>query len=541
MPDFGAPVAAGIQNDPSKGLRTLSDLMGLQQQKQGLQLQSTELQRAQGTLQPAIATATAQAQSAQAQAQAGQQAMAERQLLQSSMKKGTDPDGNPLIGPDGETDPVAMTRFATKHLPLTGQDVVQHIVKTQDDRLRLADSTRTLGQNYRDDMAGLLRSSIGDANTPATPAPDIAAKIDAYVQQQGPQAPTELTRAATYAKSLLGNLSANVPQPHQKLALLHLAQQFEPTGAVAAAQSPSVSTVTGAGGGLQPVQLNPLSPVPMGAVGGETRLGVAPQITMNPATGQPAIIGGGRGAPNPGEAGAAPSGYPGLARGSKDARIQPMPTFPTPQEVAQANAANEKWTQVRQADSSPSSGYMPTKQVYANLLNIVKDNPSIGPGSPGLNRMLTFLTPFGLSPNASYQEVAGYLDRLAAQNAAQGGVTTNFAREQAANSTGTAEFNPKALTEKLRFGAAVNEASHAYRTAADAFVGNYGRAAPYNQAKFDSAWSANADPVAFRLLSSHQLGDKKDDIDQKVTPATLKHYRNLRDYLLKGQLPPDEK
>lgn len=53
-PDFGAPVAANIQvPDPNKPLQTLSGLMGIQRQKQALQIGQQQLQVGEGDVQQA--------------------------------------------------------------------------------------------------------------------------------------------------------------------------------------------------------------------------------------------------------------------------------------------------------------------------------------------------------------------------------------------------------------------------------------------------------------------------------------------------------
>jgi hypothetical protein len=280
VPDFGNPVAQNVNVDPNKGLTTLSNLMSLQQQKQAIQSKDIAIQQQKTSL-----------AGSQAEVQGQQQAMQERQLLQKSMLSGKDPDGNSLMGPDGEADPVAVTRFANKHLPLIGQAVVQHIVKTQQDRLGLADTNRQLGQNSRNDIAGIIRSSMGDENTPPASGQDISAKIDAYVQQQGPNAPPALTKSAAYAKSLLQNLNGPVPPDKAKLALLHLAQGYEPAASVTAQQQPHIGTVTDAQGNVQTTQQNPLSPVSMGKVGPSVEQGIAPGIFVDPQ-GQPHYIGG---------------------------------------------------------------------------------------------------------------------------------------------------------------------------------------------------------------------------------------------------------
>ena len=287
MPDFGSPVAANINVDPNKGLTTLSNLMGLQQQKQQIQSGALTIQRQQAEL-PGV----------QAQTQGQVQAMQERQLLQKSMMAGKDPDGNPLKTPEGDYDPVALTAFANKYLPLTGQQVVQHTVKTLDDRIRLNDAIRGVGQNYANDISGKIRSFIG---TNATPK-DIGDAIDTYVQQN-PNGGQPLAIAAAKAKSLLQNLGPQVPQQQRDNALLHLAQAFQPAGATAAQQAPAVEGVTNEQGRRAYVQTNPQAPGGTGPVlnaqgkPATVGQGLAPGIILD-LNGQPHYVGGSAQGPN---------------------------------------------------------------------------------------------------------------------------------------------------------------------------------------------------------------------------------------------------
>jgi len=70
--DFGAPVAAGVNVNPAGGLKTISDLMGLQQQQQAIQSKNIGIAQQQQTLQQgAAATQMAQQSAAQRQAIAG--------------------------------------------------------------------------------------------------------------------------------------------------------------------------------------------------------------------------------------------------------------------------------------------------------------------------------------------------------------------------------------------------------------------------------------------------------------------------------------
>jgi hypothetical protein len=248
MPDFGAPVADQITPpNPAQTVQTLGSLLNVANQNQQLQIGQQQLQVGQG------------------EAQNAQQQMSERLLLQKTMATGKDPDGNPIKGPDGEVDPMAMNNFANKYLPLTGQGVQQSIIKTMDDRLKLNDSVRTLNQGYRNDISGIIRSGIG------TDGSDIAGGLDAYAKQN-PQAVPSIARA----QSLLQHLNPQMPQGQRDMALQHLAQEFQPSGTTAQEQAPTTIPTTGPGGGVQMVQTNPLSAVPQGATGPETAQGISP-------------------------------------------------------------------------------------------------------------------------------------------------------------------------------------------------------------------------------------------------------------------------
>ena len=257
MPDFAAPVAG--RNSPNDGMTQLSNLMGVQ--LQGQQLQTGKFTQ----------------QTAQATAQNAQQQMSERQILATMMKSGTDPDGNKVLDEKGEPNAPAMSAAIMKHMPLIGQPVLQNIIKTQDDRLKLNDSIRGLGDNYRNDISGIVRSSIGTQDTPD----QIGAKLDAYVQQN-PNAASLIAPSVARAKSLLGNLGTHVPQEHNDKALLHLAQEFQPASTSVSEQTQNIQSFTTPSGDRGTVQQNPLSPVPMGQVGPQVGQGIPPQIVTPP-------------------------------------------------------------------------------------------------------------------------------------------------------------------------------------------------------------------------------------------------------------------
>ena len=121
MADFGSPVADQVTApNPQQGIQSLSGILGIAQQQQAIQQGAQQLQVGAG------------------QAQQATQEMNERQGLQAALASGKDPDGNALKNPDGSINTTALTAYANKSLPLTGQGVVQNVVKTQGDQLSVA-------------------------------------------------------------------------------------------------------------------------------------------------------------------------------------------------------------------------------------------------------------------------------------------------------------------------------------------------------------------------------------------------------------------
>ena len=256
MPDFGSPVAQNVQ--PPDGLKTLGQILGIKQAQQNLQTGQYVQQQEQGA------------------AQNSQQQMKERQLLATTLQSGKDPDGNPVMKTDGTPDPLAMNSFASKYLPLTGQDVTQHIIKTQNDQINLNDAVRGLGQKYRNDISGIVASAKGGNVQAALDG------IDNYVATQGKNAPPELIQAASSAKSLLGNLHPDPAHPSQDVAIRKIVQQFQPAETTHGEQAPQMGSFTNASGNLQPLQSNPNGDNGISTVGAPLSQGIAPTLVTPP-------------------------------------------------------------------------------------------------------------------------------------------------------------------------------------------------------------------------------------------------------------------
>src|SRR6266403_786431 len=146
-PDFGSPIAQGVDVSPNKGLQTLSDLMNLQKTQIGIQQQQQNLQ-----------TGTFIQQQQQAEAQRQQAAMQTRQAATKMAQSGQDLDGNPIRGDDGEIDPVKFSTALNKIDPVNAAPITQNIIKTLNDKFTLQSGALKLDAQQRQMLQGPLQA-----------------------------------------------------------------------------------------------------------------------------------------------------------------------------------------------------------------------------------------------------------------------------------------------------------------------------------------------------------------------------------------------
>lgn len=251
MPDFGAPVADQIQApNPNQGMQTLSGMLGLAKANQSLQLGQQQLQVG------------------QSEAQQAQQQMAERQLYQGALSSGKDPDGNSIKNPDGTLNYPAVSKFANKYMPLTGQAIQQNIISTLDNANTYHTNALKLTNNQRDAVSGVIASGIGEPDTSG-----VTARLTTLAQQNPDLAP--FVKSAQQAVNAIPP-GANQDQRNQ--ILRHAVQGLQPAGTTANQQAPQMGTTTGPNGGVQAFNVNPNSATPMGAQGPEVAQGVSPEF-----------------------------------------------------------------------------------------------------------------------------------------------------------------------------------------------------------------------------------------------------------------------
>ena len=564
MPDFGAPVADQIQSNPNQFLQTLGGLMGIAQQRQGLQLGQQQLDVGQSNVQQA------------------QQQMQEREMLQQAMASGKTPDGMALRGPDGEIDPVALAKFANTDLPLTGQGVMQSIIQTQHNRIQLNDAVRGLGQQYRNDISGIVRSAIGTQEDPQ----QIGAALDAY-GKQNPDASGAISRA----QALIQHLAPGMPQGVRDQALQHLAMEFQPAATTAGQQQVQNETFTGPGGTLEHYQTNQYAPGGPGVYGQAPTQGYAPSLALgtdaagNPYAlntehpGQTILVGHGGQLPGLGggaplapaqAATAAPAAQGGAAqippslqaqRDAEAARLMQGELAQQQQRLQQAtqsgNAqaaeqakANIEALQVQLQKLAPQAqpqgsqgGYAPptlqmgeqnvigqnTKTVNQNRLmaanaqtelNVLDHivslaqtpNLYLGPGSGDVAKLATAVSAIpGMSGAQQYASNYNELAKFMAQNAVrmgrQLGLDGSDARvDLAMHQNPNAQIGPQAIIGIAEYQQALVRMGVAKADAMDAWLKTPGNTLA-NEQEFEKLWRDNADPRLFEMNGQPNQAD----------------------------------
>jgi hypothetical protein len=408
--------------------------------------------------------------------------MQERQLLQKTMMSGVDPDGNPVKDADGMPDPVAINKFAGKYLPLTGQDVTQHIISTMQNKLQLNDGVRTLGQNYRNDISGIIGAGIG-AKDPSI----VDTGLDAYAQQN-PQAAGVIANART----MLQGIGPGIPQAQRDMAFKHVQMLMQPAATTAEQQAPSVGTTTGPGGGLQAVQLNPNAAGGVGPVGPEVAQGIPlsdrSNVGVNALTGGPTVINkNGQGQ------------VTGITNAPTQGVYVPQPGDPQALPVLQAerDAARVQYSNAQLQHTN-------NQIVLDNIDNVAATGP-LGVKARNL------LSAYGVNANSdaatAYDLVGKGLERSALQAAQSMGPGTNAGLEAQIKANGSTAYTPAAIKEITKLNDAIVSGAQAYQPGLERAIAANPSAGAFAKRQYDEAWGANFDTKIFEMYNAAKSGD----------------------------------
>src|SRR6202012_1202836 len=180
------------------------------------------------------------------------------------------------------------------------------------------------------------------------------------------------------------------------------------------------------------------------------------------------------------------------------------------------------------------------RNVNQQLLQLSRDTRT-GPGTAAVQKLAAAA---GLRSGSSYQEINAYLEGPAAAAASAMGVPhTNAGLAASQSATGTTEYTPAALQEKVKFADAINSGAMAYREGLDKAIGTSGEPNLENYQPFRSAWAKNFDPDVYRVEDAQRRGDIEElaALKARIGPRGMKSLAkksaNLR-ALENGQIPP---
>lgn len=424
--------------------------------------------------------------------------------------------------PDGSMDVPAAQAAALKASPtFYGQERAAQIQSLANDRLAMQKGQQGLNKEQRDDIASSFTALAADPEYAPEKLIDTADRL-----KEQNKSPEFRAMVNVGLKHILA-----MPLDKQKQALLNAGRGSGAPSDVAGPSglaAPNVQGVQGVGKpgqpgagqpGIVPTNMNPLAPGGIGQVGPVQQQSVAPGAALtadafdkrgvfDPQTNTWKPIGTGR-------TGASPSAYSQPVAGQHQVQ----------EDVDVARKAGDSGGQVR--------------AINDKLLNL-SEQTRTGPGAQSVQKLAAALN---LPSGSNYQEINAYLERQAATaGQAMGLPNTNAGLHAAQQASGTAEYTPKALQEKVKFADALNSGVMAYRQGLDKLVGT-GATPDYRQYQaFRSAWAQNFSPDVFRAEDAIRRGDKKElaSIKSELGSRGMAEMKaksdNLR-LLENGQLP----
>jgi hypothetical protein len=467
MPDFGNPVADQITPpNPNQTIQSLSGILGIANAQQQLQLGQQQLQVGAGT------------------AQSAQQQLDERQLYQSALSSGKDPDGNPIKNPDGTLNYPAVSKFANKYLPITGQAVQQGIIQTLDNANNYHSDALKLTNDQRAAVSGVLASGIGEPDTSG-----VMSRLDTLAQQNPDLAPF-----VNSTKQSVDSIPPNASPDQRNQILRKGVQALQPAATTAAQQGNQLITSTGPNGGVQVSNINPLSATPVGPVGPEIAqgipLGERSQLTTNPVSGGLAVVNrGGNGQ------------ITGVTNPPTQNVYNPSPgdLEQKPALVAQRQAAQDAYLNAGVAHAN-------NQLVLQNIDNVAATGTAGAPlrniaSALGLN-----IGP-GVDAATAYDLVGKGLERSALQAAQSMGPNTNAGLDAQIKANGSLHYTPDAIKEVTKLNDALTTGVQSYQPGLERAIAANAAAGIFAKRQFDQQWGANFDPNIFKYYNAIKSGD----------------------------------
>lgn len=483
MPDFGAPIAQNVDVSPTKGLQTLSDLMGLQKKQ-------IDIQQAQQTLQ----TGQALQQRAQAEAQGAQQAMTTRQAAQRWGQTGKDDQGNDLYVPG--TQEIDPGKFATSIMrldPTNGPDIAQAAIKTNNDRILLHSSMLGLTMKQREAVMGPMQAAALNPDKDHLDAAN--ASLDSLVQQNPDMAPV-----ADSAKRLL-NMAAKNPDPKQRAAMANTFSATYQPGQAVQTQPAAVTQVTGgavqagattppaAGGGFTAATSTPMTIGP----------GEVERLEQDPVSGQAVIV---RRATNGTIVSARPAA--GLGGGGGGPPTQAgAPTTPPGFTAIPPGETKETLAQLQAQRAASNTAALQTGSVASNnkqILGLLNAGTTTGSNAPFIQKWMSSVgLQWTSDEGKNLDQIAHYLSLQQQANEKAMGVRTDAGAEISGLASGTIRMSTDALKSATKANDALNTGTSVFNTGLEKAIAQRGIGAART---FQNQWASNFDPSIYRYANA---------------------------------------
>lgn len=498
MPDAIQPVGAQTYvPDPNQAISSYSGILGLQQQRQALE------------------TGQYQQQSASAAADQDQQKNRELKSAQQLAMNGA--QSGRYANPDGSFNRQKMADEISQVAPTYGQGIASTLLSQANEVVSNHQALQNLNQDQQKQVSAAIAPLASKADVTHE---DFINALDSIADIN----PATRRMAISMGASIPPNASPQqLQQFARQLALKATSPEYN-----AGQTAPNVQGVQGVGSpgqpgagqpGLVPTNMNPQAPGGVGQVGPVQQQSVAPGATPTPdAFGKQGVFDPQTNTWKPlgmGAAGNKPSSFVQPVAGQRQVE----------QDVDVARKAGDAAPQVR--------------AINDKLLSL-SEQTRTGPGAQSVQKIAAAV---GLPSGSNYQEINAYLERqAAAAGQAMGLPNTNAGLHAAQQASGTAEYTPQALQEKVKFADALNSGAMAYRKGLDNLVG-MGATPDYTRYQaFRSAWAQNFSPDVFRAEDALRRGDKKEleSIKSELGSRGMAEMKKRRDNLRaleNGQLP----
>lgn len=525
------PVGAMIQPpNPQQGLNAYSSLLGIQQQKQALQIGAAQIPGIQAQSQQQVQTAT-------------QRSAMAHYFQTHDMEQHVSEDGTIDLNVLGDPD---LRKAAGDSFPQVAQSLMAVKNSQLEAKTRLANLNDTVRSQFDRSVAALREDDDVKQDNQAG-----RQKVQTAIQQFADSGGPDAQRIAQIYSPML----QHVPQGRLSSSLGHLQMQAQSATEQQGQQNPALGTQFGPNGELIGTGQSRVSGE-LSAAGPGIGVGLSPAqlaqtitlpnrqvTTLGAFLGMNRRGGGGGGATFPPHVGAS---------SPQDTRVRTALDDAPPANAP--GAAQDAYNQSAEAARQQVSSAVGADKDYGlnvNLSNTIRrlsNDTKTGPGSDKWQKALGAIgAPAGLSNVSNFQLLGAYLDRQAATLRAQMGLpTTNEGVQTSQAIQGNTEYQRGAIQDKNDLTQALVEGVHQYRRGLQMATGFSPYPSPVVAQRFTSAWADNFDPNVFKLENAQKRvasGEDRNavkDILKGLTPQeadSLRQKRKNLQLLAQGQMP----